>query len=364
LELQHLRRFAKVADLPQHLREALTFSPSQIDDTVDSETLVALVPTLYMLLGSTKTTSYDELKTCLAELMPSSNPRVIKVLPVPLLAPKSTVQASEWSAAYWPTMYKKSNPFGPHPSIVERAEADIRPWVGTWLSLAKKVAIEGSRSGDEHGIGEEVGAVIVDPRDGKDNVDGGDYLVETNRSNNGGKREGSGIVAAHAALRAIGMVARKLKAQASGSESPSIIAQPYQSDQTSQHNPLSSRSSQEETFFLDGPILQIEESVFNNNNISASGYLCHGLEIYLTHEPCVMCSMAILHSRFTKVVFAKRMAKTGGLCAEVSGIDGGLGYGMWWRKELNWNLLAWQFVEDATSEATDMKASVNEEVHA
>ena len=51
-----------------------------------------------------------------------------------------------------------------------------------------------------------------------------------------------------------------------------------------------------------------------------------------------MCAMAIVHSRFGKVVFKHRMPRTGGLCA-----DGDLGHGLFWRKELNWQLLGWEW---------------------
>lgn len=99
---------------------------------------------------------------------------------------------------------------------------------------------------------------------------------------------------------------------------------------------------------------------------SQGGYLCTDLDIYLSHEPCLCCSMGMLLSRFRSVIFprAGRM-QSGGIASEPivrptpGDWDSDFGvedqqddekenreyYGLHWRKELNWRALGFEFVE-------------------
>ena len=146
---------------------------------------------------------------------------------------------------------------------------------------------------------------------------------------------------AHAALRAISMVAQKL------------VRAEKRSPKTAQ--------VMEFEAFQDKPLLEDEQQVFELDHPCPDGYLCHELELYMTHEPCTMCAMAILHSRMGRIVFRHRMPLTGGMSSEDRGHNlcggakscergscgGGQGLGLHWRKELNWSMLGWEWEADS-----------------
>ena len=45
---------------------------------------------------------------------------------------------------------------------------------------------------------------------------------------------------------------------------------------------------------------------------NGTNYLLTSLTLFTTHEPCIMCSMALLHSRVKEVIYLLPMEKTGG----------------------------------------------------
>lgn len=52
------------------------------------------------------------------------------------------------------------------------------------------------------------------------------------------------------------------------------------------------------------------------STVPTASYLCTGYDVYLTHEPCIMCCMALLHSR-AKNVFFIQPSRAGGLVSAV-----------------------------------------------
>ncbi|CAG8544292.1 22069_t:CDS:2, partial [Dentiscutata erythropus] len=46
---------------------------------------------------------------------------------------------------------------------------------------------------------------------------------------------------------------------------------------------------------------------------SAGVYLCKGYDIFVTHEPCITCSMALVHSRIGRVFYGRSNTVSGGL---------------------------------------------------
>ncbi|KAF2818534.1 hypothetical protein CC86DRAFT_364169 [Ophiobolus disseminans] len=357
-EISHLRRVVQFKYLPPHLQKqfhpptrlprgdldnpatvllssppSTSASPSVSSPTpppanADDDSAEHFDLVRYFLLCPTKYIPHADLFALIRTCPPFdaknvAPPRVFFVT-VPTLAPISAEQAATWSEVYWPISYKNTNPYGPHPSLVQRNAAEIEGEAGGWLALANTAGQQIS----EKCLGESIGVVVVDRTKETPQVIAvaGDCRW---RSPTGATEEhtGTGNVMAHAVQRAIAMVAKK-RLRLAGTD-PALL---------------------DRSLFCDSPLTEVEKEYYERDNIASSGYLCVDLDIYLTNEPCVMCSMAILHSRFRRCIFSTRMPYTGGMTSD--GVDespmpGGLKNGLFWRpSELNWKFLAWEFKED------------------
>ena len=312
---------------------------------------------------------------------PPQVPPVVRTVSVPRHAPTSALQAEEWSARFWPTVYKASNPFGPHPAIFAKAGAKIAAEAGEWLALAGYAGKEGQ----QRGWGEGVGVVIVDneaeladseaaeemagrskPKydsttKGRVVAVAGDarWLAPYSRpaTDEAGLARCNGNPAGHAIMRAIALVASARRA----------LLFP----QTSIYNTLPHLRSN--GFSVSEPITPLEThhhklTCTGRSGLKPGGYLCLNLTLYITHEPCVMCSMALLHSRFGRVIIGQRMPVTGALCADRAPCHStspcSPGYGLWWRRDLNWRTLAWEWADTEAQDAEDeTQGDVQDDIH-
>lgn len=323
-DLQHLRRLSKPAYIPAPI--AANLPPAQFPP---EQSL------LYLLVCQSDKTSVQRIAEIAARTSPFQRkhgrpvtPRPqVSVITVPANMPTSPEQCEEWSKKYWPTSYKRGNPFGPHPSLLENTAAKLGR-ASEYMAMARKVAKEAK----DAGVGHQCAAVIVNPDTGEVIAAAGDARLHTT-----GRPWAYPLD--HSVLRLVEMVAQKrLEA--------GVVVAP--------NNPITALTETEGVFLnsstmgsLDGrnEIKEKGGADREGGSSESAGYLCHNMHVYMTHEPCVMCSMALLHSRVGIVVFEHRMIKTGALVAEV---DSGLGHGLFWRPDLNWKYLSWQWKDNET----------------
>ena len=353
--LSHLRRVVRREHSPLTLLDETSavlkntnnFTGHGEDATADEKAAlkkmldVVGVSDLHILMCKTSALTSEKIEGLLlaSRVLPDCDiePRLSTVV-TPMTQPTSSEQANQWSQAYWPTIYKKHNPFGPQKHETDRAAGEIRRQVATHMEISARVG----KASLDAGVGKNIGALIVDRYDLEHPtivVAAGDgrWHGEYNSS-----KQGGGNVMAHAVMRAIDMVAQQRRQCSEGSQ-------------------ISQSPSDQRDAFAQGPLNDAEAKTYSCPSVTPGGYLCLDMELYVTHEPCVMCCMAILHSRFGRVVFGKRMMHTGGLMAEVVDREEGqgLGYGLFWRPSLNWKFLTWQYIGE------DGEAHSNEDlVHA
>jgi tRNA-specific adenosine deaminase 3 len=321
----HLRRCAKPSDLPVHLKARfMNESPQSRQIHTGKSNWI------YIIVGPESMIDRNEVMRVLSAIEGMEEGVFLESIPVPMVSPTSQVQAAMWSQQFWPALYRKNHPLGPHPAMIARQTDEIAGDAAIWMGLAHRMAQQTA----EAGFGEPIGVCIIQREEGKTRLVAlaADCRWRYQDRNVPGC---TGNPMAHAAMRAISMVAQKL-----------VRAEKDKAETKARAPPMLEFEA-----FQDEPVLPDEKRVFHLEHPNPDGYLCHGLEMYLTHEPCVMCSMAILHSRMGKVVFRHRMPLTGGMCAEdrgsdhpaLNGADGGRGLGLFWRRELNWSMVAWEW---------------------
>lgn len=328
----------------------------------------------------------------------------------------------------WPVIFNPSAPranIAPPPQILNRTLEAIQPRAGYYLSLAQALAYEAEQSG----LGRRAGAVIVDPAieatlHGQD-AEGdaaawtravvavaGDArymrreVAESEQTVGGGPNPASQTYNAdleggpelHALMRAVDMVSRRRREGQQDPTSAPTDTDTFSPEKGAYLHPLESHFLYQTDALAatDCPDPSPVPEKYQKTDATTAqatktaeppassgirprtlgGYLCTGLDVYLSREPCLCCSMGLLVSRFRAVVFPRsgRMV-TGGLASEpiVAPVTSNVEddhpahvenkdqdksrdprnnrkyYGLHWRKELNWRALGFEFVEDGHS---------------
>jgi len=280
------------------------------------------------------------------------------------------------------------------------------------------LAREAGRGVKAQGLGLGVGAVIVERLDGMERGSvvavagdarwaGVGMQQEEARLGNceGCDAGGPGNPAAHAVMRAIDFVAQKrrvlaaaeldvvelnvaasttepdmaqnvdpLLETASASSSPPQAATSSTTDSSRPTTPppaLLTPAQIQDAYSSQrhhAPLIPLESHYlsFESNpaSLAPRGYLCLNLEVYVTHEPCVMCSMALLHSRIGRVVFGRGGGggSGGGMMAERRGQSKGdeeIGHGNQGKGSVGGELV----VEGEIHDGHDRASAIEEEVH-
>lgn len=64
-----------------------------------------------------------------------------------------------------------------------------------------------------------------------------------------------------------------------------------------------SSSNAEKNSPLDHDVMQAIRAVSKTSSASSDMYLCVGLDVYCSQEPCIMCCMALVHSRIGRLIY-------------------------------------------------------------
>lgn len=308
----------------------------------------------------------------------------------------------------WPVIFNPAAPranVAPPPQILNRALESIEPRAGYYMALAQKLADEAEQSG----LGRRVGAVIVDPaieetieeaewdeavvavagdarysRLEKSELQLGQGPNPVSQKYNADLEGGPEL---HALMRAVDIVARRRREDNTASAPDNGYLSSleshffYQSDAPPLTDTIDIPPVPEKLQKIDTTTAHCTKttepavSTFRIRPRTLGGYLCTDLDVYLSREPCLCCSMGVLLSRFRSVIFPRRgRMVSGGIASEpvVTPVcdddeesdtesientgdksrdprNNRKYYGLHWRKELNWRALGFEFVEDGVS---------------
>jgi len=190
-----------------------------------------------------------------------------EILEVPAEPPKTEKEANIWKK-HWPISTRPKDT----PAYTFTEEERKR------VEFHMREAIDLARRGSSYGE-VPIGCVIVDPK--SDQVLGKAH--DLTRGTSPPKASSSGSGKAHPLHHAVMMCIREVaKQDRKRWPDPPSQTQPGESEEVGSKRTRGGESDAK----------------------SEKPYLCTGFDMYVTHEPCVMCSMAALHSRIGRVFWS------------------------------------------------------------
>jgi len=186
--------------------------------------------------------------------------------------PPESREEYEWSNSIWPTIFHSrcsEEVIRASQEITEEQRAQFVVGVNAALADYCDADLEGSS------LCPRTGGVLVDPTTGK--VVSRASEVWKSKVDEFGLQKMIGHPLCHAALLAINGASRPKK-----------------------HVTTLCLNADRESKPLKVPKIQHPE------NLGSDVYLCSGLDLYIICEPCLMCGMALVHSRIRHVVFCKK----------------------------------------------------------
>ncbi|KAF9899752.1 adenosine deaminase, tRNA-specific 3 [Linnemannia zychae] len=231
---------------------------------------------------------------------------------VPKYPPLTRDQFELWKAA-WPTTFREDT--NRHPEISDKDEAVIMEHIQSVWNYSAEATSKGELP---------IVAMIVDP------------LTQTVLAAAHDTRTSTGHILNHAVMNCVAAVAKR---ERDNCESHSAGHRHPHSHDLGDHPANSTSPATGTEAGAEPTILPVcgekrKKNALGEDELSTSAtsplstegrvgddeikrakkaYLCTGYDVFLTHEPCVMCSMALVHSRVGRVFYTVPMASSGGL---------------------------------------------------
>ncbi|KAJ8481148.1 hypothetical protein ONZ51_g6201 [Trametes cubensis] len=217
-----------------------------------------------------------------------------------------TMTSLKLKSALWPTIYAPRKKYEPEPW----SRGKVR-----WACEAMKEVVKAARAAGEKGE-LPIAAYVPVPFDEETKV--ATRMFEPISAHD--LRRSACHPLRHCIInlvRAVGELRASSTHSASKSPVPQmtpIVDMPSPSPNPTQESPLAV-DQVDAALSSRGPQTPSTESQTDAQN--GAHYLLTSLTLFMTHEPCIMCSMALLHSRVKEVFYLFPMEKTGG-CGSVT----------------------------------------------